>query len=368
MPSSLLGRATAAAAVAGLVLSLTACAAANEPTGERVEGGLSGTITGAGASSQDAAQQAWRVGFISEHPGVTVNYSPIGSGGGTQRFINGATDFGATDAALTDREVRAANKRCGQVIELPIYISPIAVAFNLKTPAGKPIDNLNLEPETIAKIFRGKITSWDAPAIAKTNPDVNLPSTRITPVHRSDESGTTENFTDYLSVATSGAWPYQVSGNWPVPSGEAAKGTAGVKRAISLGKGTVGYLDASQVGELGAVSVGVGDEFVSYSPQAAAKVIEVSERVTDQGKYVFAYELARDTTESGAYPIVLVSYGLACSNYDDPQTAKLVRAYFSYVISAEGQRKAAENSGAAPLSDALRQKFQPAIKSISGNA
>ena len=367
MRSSILGRAGTAAAAVTLVAGLAACGAANEASGGggNAGSGLSGTIDGAGASSQDAAQQAWQGGFLRSHPDVTINYAPIGSGGGRERFVNGATDFGGTDAALSEKELAAANKRCGKVIEVPAYISPIAVGFNLKTPQGKKIERLNLAPETLAKIFSGEITSWDAPAIAKSNPDVNLPATRITPVHRSDESGTTENFTDYLSVAASEAWPYEVSGDWPVPGGEAAKGTAGVKRAIGAGKGAIGYLDASQVGQLGTVAVGVGDEFVSYSPEAAAKVLEVSERVAGQGEYVFAYDLARDTTGSGAYPIVLVSYGLACANYDDPKTAKLVEAYLSYVISEEGQQAAAKAAGSAPLSDALRRQLQPAIEAIS---
>lgn len=368
MRSSILGRASAVAASAALVIGLSACAAANEQaSGGQGSGGsqLSGTIEGAGASSQDAAQQAWQAGFLSKHPDVTVNYAPIGSGGGRERFINGASDFGGTDTALTDEEIRAAKKRCGQVVELPTYISPIAVAHNIQTPSGKKIKNLNLTPETLAKIFNGKIERWSAPQIAKTNPDVTLPDTRITPVHRSDESGTTENFTDYLSVAAGEqAWPHEVSGNWPIQGGEAAKGTAGVKRAIGAGKGTIGYLDASQVGQLGTTSVKVGDEFVSYSPQAAAKVVEVSER-KKQGKYVFAYDLARDTSESGAYPIVLVSYGLACTDYADPEAAKLVEEYFSYIISEQGQQQSAEAAGSAPISDKLRKDLEPAVKAIS---
>lgn len=371
MRNSILGRACTTAAALTLIAGLAACGAANEAAGGGSgDSGLTGTLDGAGASSQDAAQQAWKAEFVRKHPGVTVNYAPIGSGGGTERFINGATDFGGTDTALSDKEVTAANQRCGKLIEVPVYISPIAVGFNLSTPEGKKIENLNLKPETIAKIFSGKIDTWDAPVIAATNPDVNLPSTRITPVHRSDESGTTENFTDYLSVAAPEAWPHEVSGNWPIDRGEAAKGTAGVKRAIGAGNGTIGYLDASQAGNLGTVSVGVGvgDEFVSHSAEAAAEVLEVSERIDGQGEYVFSYDLARDTTRSGAYPIVLVSYGLACSDYDDPETAKLVEAYLSYVISANGQQAAAEAAGSAPLPGTLRKKFQPAIEAISATS
>lgn len=358
-------RAITLPAAAALILGVAACGAANEPSGNGGGSGgseLSGTISGAGASSQDAAQQAWRAGFIEQNPGVTVNYDPIGSGGGRERFINGASDFGGSDAALDEQELAAAKERCGKVIELPVYVSPIAVAFNLPG-----VDKLNLSPETIANIFNQKITKWNDPAIAKDNPGAQLPDLPITPVNRSDESGTTENFVDYLHTAAPQAWPHEVSGDWPVPGGEAAKGTAGVKRAIAAGKGTIGYLDASQAGDLGTVAVGVGGEFVPYSPDAAAKVLEVSKRVEGQGEFVHAYELARDTSESGTYPIVLVSYGLACANYDDAEKAKLVKGYFSYLLSEQGQQAAAKAAGSAPLSDALRQKFMPAVNAIAAS-
>ena len=148
------------------------------------------------------------------------------------------------------------------------------------------------------------------------NPDVELPGTNVTPVNRSDESGTTENFVEYLAATAPDVWTYEVSGVWPVKGGEAAQGTSGVVGAIEGGNGTVGYADASQVGDLSVAKVGVGEEFVEYSPEAAASVLEVSPRVEGAGDSVFAFDLARDTTESGTYPIVLVSYGLACATYD----------------------------------------------------
>ncbi len=362
MQRSTVRRAVAVPAAAVLTLVLGACGAANEQASSGGGSSLSGTINGAGASSQEAAQQAWRASFIEKNPDVTVNYAPIGSGGGRERFVSGATDFGGTDAALEGKELKAAKKRCGKLVEIPVYVSPIAVVFNLKG-----VERLNLTPETIAKIFNQKITKWNHPAIAKTNPGVKLPNLPITPVNRSDESGTTENFTDYLSEAAGKAWPHEVSGNWPVPGGEAAKGTSGVKRAVSAGQGTIGYLDASQAGDLGTVAVGVGKEFVPYSPEAAAKTLENSQRIKGQGEHVFAYELARDTKESGTYPIVLVSYGMACGHYDDPEKGKLVRSYFEYVISEEGQKAAAKAAGSAPISDALRKKLMPAVNAIGAS-
>jgi phosphate transport system substrate-binding protein len=378
------GRALAlpAAAIA-LSLGLTACSSSNEgddsgndndtssesPSDDEGDtSDLSGTISGAGASSQQAAQTAWQAGFLGKYPEITVNYDAIGSGGGREQFIAGATDFGGTDAYFYDDdeepELTDATARCakdgGELLEIPTYVSPIAVVFNLEG-----VDSLNLKPEVIAGIFNQEITQWDDEAIAADNPDADLPDTAITPVNRSDESGTTENFVEYLAAVVPDAWPHDVSGDWPVSGGEAGDGTSGVIASVNGGNGTIGYADASQAGGLGTVNVGVGDEFVPYSPEAAAKIVEVSERAADRGEYDFAIDLARDTTESGTYPIVLISYTMACTSYADQNKADMVKAYLSYMISAEGQQASADQAGSAPISDTLRAELQAAIDTIS---
>ncbi len=355
-------------ALAG-TLALSACGASNEEgagggstssTGGATE--LNGTLDGAGASSQQAAMQGWTAGYSSVQPGVTVNYDPVGSGGGREQFVSGGTDFAGSDAALDEEELAAAQERCagGEVFELPNYISPIAVVYNLEG-----VDELNLSPETVAGIFDQQITTWNDPAIAADNPGVTLPDLPITPVNRSDESGTTENFTEYLAAAAGEAWPHEPDGNWPVSGGEAAQGTSGVISAVSGGNGTIGYADESQAGELGVAKVGVGGEFVAPTPEAAAAVVENSERVQGRGQYDFAIELARDTTESGSYPIVLVSYHLGCLAYEDAATAELVADFMTYVTSEEGQAAAAEVAGSAPISDALREEARTAIDAIT---
>jgi phosphate transport system substrate-binding protein len=355
-------------ALAG-TLALTACGAANEESagggGSTSTGGateLSGALDGAGASSQQAAMQGWSAGYSGVQPGVTVNYDPVGSGGGREQFTSGGVDFAGSDAALDEEELTAAAERCGggEVFELPNYISPIAVVYNLEG-----VDELNLSPQVIAGIFNRQITKWNDPAIAADNPDVTLPDLSITPVNRSDESGTTENFTEYLAAAAGEAWPHEPDGNWPVAGGEAAQGTSGVISAVSGGNGTIGYADESQAGDLGVANVGVGEEFVAPTPEAAAAVVENSERVQGRGQYDFAIELARDTTESGSYPIVLVSYHIGCVQYDDQGTAGLVADFMGYVISEEGQQAAAEAAGSAPISDALRQQAQTAVDAIT---
>src|SRR5699024_6113811 len=132
-------------------------------------------------------------------------------------------------------------------------------------------------------------------------------------------------------------------------------------------EGTIGYVDASRVGDLGSVAVGVGDEFVPFSPEAAASVVDVSPPAEDATDTILTIDLARDTEASGAYPIVLVSYSIACQTYDSAETASLVKGYLSYVASEEGQQRAArpDVAGSAPISGSLRNKVQGALESSS---
>jgi phosphate transport system substrate-binding protein len=355
-------RVAPAAALLSL-LGLSACAAVNErnlPEGSGEQ--LSGSLVGAGSSAQQAAMQGWTAGYAAVQPEVTVNYDPVGSGGGREQFLAGGTDFAGSDAYLDEEELAQADERCGPdgVFELPNYIAPIAVVYNLEG-----VEELRLAPETVAGIFAQEITRWDDPAIAEDNPDVELPDLAITPVNRSDESGTTENFVDYLSQAAGDAWPYEVDGNWPVEGGEAAQGNSGVVGAVAAGQGTIGYADLSQAGDLGVASIQVGDEFVAPTAEAAAAVVENSEPIEGRGPQDFAIEVNRDTEGSGEYPIVLISYHIGCVTYEDAATAELLRSFMEYVVSEAGQEAAAQVAGSAPISDSLREQAQTAIDAVS---
>jgi phosphate transport system substrate-binding protein len=348
-----------------LAIVLAACGSSEDTTGGSGGGSVSGEIAGAGSTAQQAAQEAWIAEFENENSGVTISYDPVGSGGGREQFIAGGTAYAGSDAALSteEGELEKAEKRCktGQLIEVPNYISPIAIIYNLPG-----VEELQLDPETLAKIFNQEITSWNDKAIAADNPGVELPDTRITPVNRSDESGTTENFTEYLSEVVPSVWSYEVSGDWPVKGGEAASGTSGVVEAVAAGEGAIGYADASQAGELGIAKVKVGSEYAEPTPEAAAKVLEESplDKELSPGKYTIAYKLNRKTESEGTYPIVLTSYLIACTKYDSADEASAVKAYLEYVVSPEGQELAAEAAGSAPLSSALTSKVTPAIEAI----
>jgi phosphate transport system substrate-binding protein len=354
-------------AASGAIL-LAGCGAANESAPPAGGGGaaagsdVSGSVAGAGSSAQQAAMQAWIAGFTSVAPNATVNYDPSGSGAGRDQFIAGAVQFAGSDAALDDEELPTAQQRCGgadNVVQFPAYISPIAVVYNLQG-----VDKLQLSASTIAKIFNRQITTWNDPAIAADNPGVQLPATAITPVNRSDNSGTTTNFTQYLASVAGPDWPHKPGGDWPVQGGEAAQGTSGVVSAVQGGQGTIGYADESQAGTLGKVAVKVGDAYVAPSPEAAAAVVANSPRVEGQGRNNFAIEIARDTTEAGNYPIVLVTYEIACTTYPDQAQAGVVQAFLNYVISEEGQKAAADAAGSAPITDTQRTQYKSAVDAI----
>ncbi len=361
---------TGALALAGVVaLSLTACGS-DDPTGSGSTGAtdtgsdssLSGELVGAGASSQESAMEAWRAGFQSANPDVTVSYDPVGSGGGRTSFLDGSVTFAGSDAALDEDELAQAKDRCfgAEAVDLPVYISPIAVVFNLDG-----VDSLNLSAETIAKIFSGAITTWDAPEIAEANPDVTLPSTAITPVHRSDESGTTKNFTDYLAAASNGAWTEEPSGDWPIEGGESGAQTSGLIQAVQGGQGTIGYADASKAGDLGVVSIGVGDAFVAPSEEAAAAALDASPRDDSRADGDIVISIDRTTTADGAYPLILASYLVVCQAYDTQEDVDLVKAFASYIVSPEGQSASESAAGSAPISDTLRTDVQASIDAIS---
>jgi len=347
-------------------LALAACGASNESSSSGASGSssaapLSGTLNGAGSSAQQAAMQGWNAGFSKEQPNVTVNYDPVGSGGGRTQFIAGGVDFAGSDAALkTDSELPDAQKRCGgDIFELPNYISAIAVAYNLPS-----VKNLNLAPDTIGKIFNGTITAWNDPAITADNPGVTLPSTKITPVHRSDNSGTTQNFTDYLSKAAPSVWTHPASGDWPVQSGEAGAQTSGVVSALNAGEGTIGYIDESQAGGLGVAKVKVGSDYVGPTPEAAAAVVESSKVQAGRSQYDYALDINRTPTSADQYPIVLVSYHIGCIK-NPADKADLLKAFMGYVISPDGQKAAAQQAGSAPITDTLRQQSQQAVDALA---
>ncbi len=359
-----------AALVAVGALALTACG--NDPTGSADAGSggsdqpsnLSGKLAGAGSSAQESAMQAWIAGFGSSNPDVTISYDPAGSGAGRTQFGEGAIDFAGSDAALEEEERATAKERCGsEALNLPLYISPIAVIYNLEG-----VKDLQLAPATVAGIFDGKITKWDDAAIKADNPDAKLPGSAITPVHRSDESGTTKNFTEYLAGTAAKAWPHEASGDWPVKGGQSAQGTSGVVQTVQGGQGTIGYADFSKAGQLGVAKIKVGGAWVAPTAEGAAKVVEESPKEEGVPEGDLAIKIKRDTTTADAYPLILVTYTIVCQKYDDAAQSDLVKAFVGFVASEDGQKAAADAAGSAPISDKLRTEVETTLDTIGNGS
>ncbi len=368
----------AAAAALALTggLALSACGGSGDPAanggsgsgsdGGSASGTISGQLAGAGASSQEAAQGAWTQNFIALNPEAQVTYDSVGSGKGRDQFISGGVQFAGSDEAMKPEDMEKAAETCqgGTAMDIPVYISPIAVVYKLDG-----VNNLQLSPATVAGIFSGQITKWNDPAIVADNPDATLPDKAITPVHRSDKSGTTGNFTDYLSQTAPEAWTAGKVEEWPTDGGQSGDGTSGLISTVEGGDGTIGYADFSKAGNLGVAKIKIGEEYVAPSADGAAKAVEASPRDTEgRGEHDIVVKVDRTQTESGVYPLVLVSYLITCDTYKDQATADLVKGYASYVISEDGQKAGAESAGSAPLTDGLRTDAQKSIDAIKAKA
>jgi phosphate transport system substrate-binding protein len=216
------------ALIAACVLALLTVAAAGARSNDT-------TITGAGSTFVAPLVSAWTPA-LGKAFGYTVQYSAVGSGAGIQAITSNQVDFGASDAPLNAAQQSA----CPDCIQIPWALSAVAVAYNVP---GAPV-HVNLDGSTISKIYLGEITNWDDPAIAKLNKGANLPNLKITPVFRSDGSGTSYAFTDYLS-AVNGTWKTKigVSTQPAFPAGQGAKGSSGVAGLVSRTQGAIGYFD-----------------------------------------------------------------------------------------------------------------------------
>ncbi|MEO3870293.1 phosphate ABC transporter substrate-binding protein PstS [Nonomuraea sp. B12E4] len=361
----------AAVAVVG-ALSLAACGTDdNTPAGSGTttsatasagsDAGLSGTINAAGSSAQANAITEWTKNFTATNPGVTLNYQPSGSGAGVQSFIQGTVAFAGSDSALKDDEPAQADARCktGKAINIPMVTGPVAVVYNLPG-----VDGLQLSPKTLAGIFNSTITKWDDAAIKADNPNATLPSVPIQAFHRSDESGTSDNFTKFLKATAE--WPYEPAKAWPAEAkGQGAKGSDQIAASVKDTEGAVSYVELSYAEnsslQKAKVANGAG-EFVELTAESAAKTVETAEIKGTGNDLALSIDYATKT--AGAYPIVLVTYEITCEKGLSAEESKLVKGFLTYTASDEGQA-ALKELGYAPLAGTLLTKVRSAVEAIS---
>lgn len=328
---------------------------------------LSGNYSGAGASSQQSAVQTWIVGFNELQPAVNLSYDPSGSGAGVATFLNGANVWAGSDIPLNNEQLRNSETICHghTAFDLPDYAAPIAITYNLSS-YGLNAKHLHLTAQVIAEIFNGTITNWDSPQIKALNPSIasQLPHLPITPVWRSDKSGTTKNFEEYLAAAAPHDWTKTSSENWSYQAGQGAKGTSGVIQTVRQAEGTIGYADAAQVTSgLGIVAVHVGTNYVLPTDIATSNALSQSTILpSTTGRVIVS--LPHTTTVANTYPIDLVSYAIACPVYTNNSKAEFVKQWLTYIDSVEGQDAAHMTSGSVPLSHNIRTKVMETIQSI----
>ncbi len=356
------------AAVAVATLGLAAC---GSDTNNSPSAGSSstptidcktGSLTAQGSTAQKNAMDEWVKTYQQTCSGAQINYQGTGSSAGVQAFTANTADFAGSDSALkAGDEQTKADARCtgGKAIDLPMVIGPIAVAYNLSG-----VKDLQLKPATLAKIFSGAITKWDDATIKADNPSASLPSTPISAVHRSDGSGTTGNFTKYLTATAGSDWTFGSDNAWKASGGQGAKGSDGVAAAVKQGDGSIGYVEYSfvQTNSLNAAKIynGAG-EYTALSPDAAAKAIAGAQVTGTSDDLTLKIDYA--TKGAGAYPIVLVTYEIVCTKGNPTDKAALLKSFLTYTSSKDGQKKLSD-IGYAPLPDTLQSKVVTSINNI----
>jgi phosphate transport system substrate-binding protein len=347
-------------------LALTACGSDNDaPAGgsdaSAAAGNcVTGSLTAQGSSAQKNAMDEWIKTYQAQCPDAKVDYQATASGAGIQAFIAGTADFAGSDSALKPEEQPQANAKCagGEALNLPMVVGPISIVYNLDG-----VDGLQLDAPTLAQIFAGKITKWDDPAITAQNTGAKLPSTSINAVHRSDESGTTDNFTKYLSKAAEKDWTFGNAKAWKAPGGTGAAKSDGVASEVKGKAGDISYVELSfaENSDLQKAKIKNGaGEYTELTGDSAGKGIEGA-TVTGTGNNL-ALSIDYNATTPGAYPVVLTTYEIVCSK--GSAKAKELQAFFTYTSSTGGQSKLGD-LGYAPLPETIRAKVETAVAAIS---
>lgn len=361
-----LQRMTAVAVACGtLATGIAACGSDDNNASSAGGGGdaaqKGGTINGAGATFPAPVYSEWAARF-KEQQGTTVNYQAIGSGGGIAQFSAGTVDFGATDSPMKDEEITAAKKK-GDPVHIPTVLGAVTVSYNVEGVE----KGIKLDGATIADIFLGKVTTWNDKAIAASNSGVTLPSTKIAVCHRSDESGTTKNFTEFLA-AYSKAWEsgpgVDKSVKWPTGTG--AKGNDGVAACVKQTDGAVGYVEQAYALQNDFTTAAVKNkegEFVEPSLEATSAAGAAAEPPDDLRFSTI------DAPGATTYPITAVTFLLVyedpCKAGMDKAKAGLLKDWLSY---AEGDGQAvAPELEYAKLPDAIKTKAQAKIDGLQCN-
>ena len=327
-------------------------------------------LTAGGSTAQAAAIAHFTKAYQQACPGTTLSYTANGSGAGIADFLANKTDFGSSDSPLQGDEYNAATQRCGgaDALNIPIVFGPIAITYNLPG-----VDVLILDGPTLAGIFSGAITRWDDPAIealnlpsgrAHPNPRTAMPAEEIRVVHREDESGTTDNFQQYLQAASGGAWDRGAGKTFRGDVGQGARGNQGTAELVKNTPGAISYNEWSFAIEQGLPTADIktpaGITHIG-TDWAGTSIAPVT--VTGEGNnLVLDLTPAFQPTAKFGYPIILAGYAIVCSRYPDGGTGEAVKAFLQSAVTV-GQTDL-NKVGYIPLPPEFQSKAAGAVDSI----
>jgi len=310
-------------------------------------------INGAGATFPFPLYSKWFSEYNKLHPNLKFNYQSIGSGGGIKQITEGTVDFGASDAVMTDEELAKAR----DIVHIPMVLGSVVLVYNLEG-----VENLKLSADLISGIFLGKIKTWNDPSLTKENPGLKLPSTAITVAHRSDGSGTTNIFTDYLSKV-SPEWKSIVgvgkSVKWP--SGLGGKGNEGVTGLVKQNPGAIGYVELAYATQNKLNTASLKNKAGAYvkasieSTSAAAANVQVSDD--------FRSSSVTDADGKGAYPIAGFTYLLVHKDQKDRAKGDALMHFLWWAVH-DGQKLAAPLDY-APLPAPIVKKVEAVLKQLT---
>ncbi|MGD0825998.1 MAG: phosphate ABC transporter substrate-binding protein PstS, partial [Terriglobales bacterium] len=311
-------------------------------------------LNGAGATFPYPMYSKWFSEYNKLHPDVQINYQSIGSGGGIRQVLNGTVDFGASDGPMTDEQLKEAKTK---ILHIPTVLGAVVPAYNVPGISG----DIKFTPEALAGIFLGKIQKWNDPAITQANPGVKFPDKSIIVVHRSDGSGTTFVFTDYLSKISK-EWEATVgkgtSPKWPVGLG--GKGNEGVAGQIRQLEGSIGYVELIYAAEnkitYGAVRNAAGN-FVKASLDGVTEAAASSPKMPADFRVSIT-----DAPGKTAYPISSFTWLLIPEQAQDPKMGKIIDDFLNWMVT-DGQKMTSQLSY-APLPANVVEKVKAAIKQV----
>jgi len=311
------------------------------------------TLNGAGATFPYPIYSKW-FSVYKQEKGVQINYSPIGSGGGIRQFMAGVVDFGGTDAYMTDEEM---NKVGQPVAHIPTVIGAVAVVYN----AG--FEGLKLDGDTLARIFLGEIKKWNDEKIAELNPGLNLPDKKILVVHRSDSSGTTDIFTNYLAKVST-IWAAKVGAGKSVawPAGVGGKGNPGVTGAVKNSSGSIGYVELAYAETNNLPTAAIKNRSGRFVAPSVDGTTQAAAGGLSRIPSDFRGEILNQKGE-GAYPISGFTWLVVHKEQKDREKGQALKDFLVWALN-DGQRYARELYY-APMPEQLKSKILRTVEGIT---